>query len=217
MSGAEGDGRPRRRRAPVALTLLAACFLASGLVRLGDGALALAETGEMPRIIARDPSQGTDDTAADLARNPPLSPPLAGCVPDPGSDALLAAIREREAQLDTRAAELDDRARLLEVAELRVREQIAALETIEARLAETVQIAETAAEDDLGRLVAVYESMKPKDAAEIFASMDLDFAAGFLARMQSEAAAPILAELDAGQAYAISVIMAGRNAAAPTE
>ena len=45
--------------------------------------------------------------------------------------------------------------------------------------------------------------------------MEPDFAAGFLARMRPDAAAAIMAGLDPKTAYAISVMFAGRNAAAP--
>jgi flagellar motility protein MotE (MotC chaperone) len=58
--------------------------------------------------------------------------------------------------------------------------------------------------------------MKPKDAAAIFESMDVTFAAGFLARMNRDAAARLMAGLSAEKAYSISVVMAGRNARAPT-
>jgi flagellar motility protein MotE (MotC chaperone) len=44
-----------------------------------------------------------------------------------------------------------------------------------------------------------------------------DFAAGFIGRMQPAAAAAILAGMEAEQAYAISVLLAARNARVPTE
>ncbi|MEM9010057.1 MAG: hypothetical protein AAGE18_02440 [Pseudomonadota bacterium] len=215
MTTAKAKPKAKARRAggPAALALLAGCFLASSLLRLGDNAAAFAQEVEP---IARDLSQPQLAEAA-VETDPPLTPPLQACAPDPGTDALLAAIREREAQLDTRAEELADRAQTVRVAEARLREQMAAIETMEARLAETLALAEDAAENDIGQLVAVYEAMKPKDAAEIFSSMDLQFAAGFLARMRSDRAAPILSELNAEQAYAISVIMAGRHADVPTQ
>jgi flagellar motility protein MotE (MotC chaperone) len=47
--------------------------------------------------------------------------------------------------------------------------------------------------------------------------MSPEFAAGFLGRMAPEAAAAILSGMSAEAAYGISVIVAGRNANAPTE
>ncbi|MEZ5673973.1 MAG: hypothetical protein R3D81_01625 [Thalassovita sp.] len=78
-------------------------------------------------------------------------------------------------------------------------------------------VADQAAERDIGTLVAVYENMKPKDAAPLFEEMDPNFAAGFLSRMKPEAAAGIMAGLSPNVAYTISVVLAGRNAEAPKE
>jgi len=79
------------------------------------------------------------------------------------------------------------------------------------RLERLLAVARTAAETDIAQLVSVYEAMKPKDTARIFAEMTPDFAAGFLARMQPEVAARVVAALDPEKAYSISVVLAGRN------
>jgi flagellar motility protein MotE (MotC chaperone) len=96
-------------------------------------------------------------------------------------------------------------------------QKLEALEDAEARLSGTISRVETGAEDDISRLTAVYENMKPKEAAELFSQMAPDFAAGFLARMRPDAAAAIMAGLTPRAAYAISVVLAGRNAGAPRE
>ena len=80
-----------------------------------------------------------------------------------------------------------------------------------------VTLADGAAEGDLDRLTAVYEAMKPSDAARLFAAMSSDFAAGFLGRMKPAAAAAILAGMPPDSAFAVSALIAGRNARAPTE
>ncbi len=59
--------------------------------------------------------------------------------------------------------------------------------------------------------------MKPKDAAVLFEAMDAGFAAGFLSRMRAEAASALFSNLSPEKAYALSAIMAGRNANAATE
>lgn len=105
----------------------------------------------------------------------------------------------------------------LDLADHAIEEKIAALETAERALSATLALADGASESDLGRLTSVYENMKPKDAAALFETMDPAFAAGFLARMRPETAAGIMAGLSPQVAYKISVILAGRNAAVPTE
>ena len=101
------------------------------------------------------------------------------------------------------------------MAEAEIAERLEELRAAEAELAATVAQVETAAESDLGRLVQVYESMKPGDAAALFQTMAPEFAAGFIGRMNPNAAAAILTGLEPDTAYTISVIIAGRNANAP--
>ena len=112
-------------------------------------------------------------------------------------------------------AELDAREQTLALVEASIAEDLQRLEQAEAELRATMAAADQAAENDIGRLTAVYENMKPKDASALFQAMEPAFAAGFLGRMRPEAAAKILAGLEPQAAYTISAILAGRNARAP--
>jgi flagellar motility protein MotE (MotC chaperone) len=182
------------------LTFIAACFVASAVVRVGDMGSAMAQAP------APEP---TAPPRAGPARAPTLAEQAAACGVEPGP--LIEAIRERAAALEAREARLAERESLLTVAESRVREEIARLEAAESALAATLALADGASERDVAHLVGVYETMKPKDAAQVFAEMDPRLAAGFLARMRADAAAAILAAMDAPRAYAVTVIMAGRH------
>lgn len=170
-----------------ALTLVAGCFLISAAFRLIVAAPALAQQ---------------------LAPGASGQPQHSG---GPETDALLEAVRERGAQLDKREREIAERFALLELAEKEIEKNRAALLEAEDKLAATMALADTAAEQDLARLTAIYENVKPKRAAEIFQSMDTSFAAGILAMMSPDQAGDILTLVDADTAYAISVLMAARN------
>jgi len=139
------------------------------------------------------------------------------CEAPPDTAQLLAAIQARQGQLDSREAQIEKRLQALAEAERRMRENTAALVAAEQKLAATLAIADQAAEADLTRLTAVYENMKARNAARVFAAMAPEFAAGFLARMRADAAADILSNMEPDAAYAISLIVAGRNARAPRE
>jgi flagellar motility protein MotE (MotC chaperone) len=178
------------------LPLLAGLLILSGLIRAGGGVgLAIAEGAlAHPETMAGD------------------------AVPEvTGPAALMAALQEREARVTANEAALADRAQALNVAEAEIREQLEALAAAEASLVATLALADSAAEDDLTRLTAVYENMKPQDTAALFATMDPAFAAGFLGRMRPDAAAAVMTNLAPDVAYSISVLLAGRNAAVPTE
>jgi len=181
---------------PGALLIIALCFLGSGLFRAWDAGQALAaEAGNI-----------SPDGAAE---------PLAHCPAPLEPASMLAAFRERESQLDALEVRLADKEQVLRVAKLKIEEQIEDLEAAEANLAATLAKADGAAENDIARITAVYENMKPAKAAELFEAMDLEFASNFLIRMNADAAAAILSSIEPETAYSISVMMASRNAGVP--
>ncbi|WP_298492477.1 hypothetical protein [uncultured Maritimibacter sp.] len=193
----EGKGHDRRarRRGIVgrsALTLIAMCFMGSFVVRVAaeTGMALAAETGDEPAA--------TQTPVTDIAR-------------------LVQSLKEREDLIAEREAALEERAQTLAIAEDQIRKNLEALEQAEADLKSMIALSAEAAENDIEKLTSLYENMKPKEAVAVFAAMEPNFAAGFLGRMRSDAAAAILAGLDPEQAYAISVILAGRNANAPTQ
>lgn len=177
------------------LTILALMFAASGAMRFGQGVGA---------ALALQASPTTE----------PSAPPL-NC-PEP-PERLAEALRLRDAEITAREVALRERLAALSLSEKAIDARLAALAQAEASLKETLTIADGAAENDLARLTAVYEAMKPGEAAALFETMAPEFAAGFLGRMRPEAAAAVLSGMKPETAYSISVLVAGRNALAPKE
>ena len=95
------------------------------------------------------------------------------------------ALKAREAQITARETALTDRMAALSLSEAAIKTRMDEMTSAEASLKKTLQIADGAAEADLTRLTAVYEAMKPADAAKLFSEMAPEFAAGFLGRMNS--------------------------------
>ena len=195
-----GTKTGKRRRGGRKVLLAIAMMLAlSGMLRLGSGAGSAF-------------ASGSGKTAPDTAASDPAT-----CTTPDDIALVLSSLDEREARVAMLESDLADRMQALSVAETQIQRNLAALEEAEERLASTMARASTAAEEDLDRLTKVYENMKPKQAAPVFAAMDPEFAAGFLGRMRPDVAAAILAGLDPEAAYAISALLAGRNANVPTE
>ncbi|MCI2395297.1 hypothetical protein [Aliiroseovarius sediminis] len=189
--------RAANRRALLVLALLLG---ASGLIRLGGLGAAVA-----------------DDVDALLRGTSANQEELPICTTEADIEAVLTALRQREASVVKREAALEARMKALADADQQLTNKMQALVAAEDKLSATMAIAETAASNDLERLTVLYENMKPKQAAPLFETMDPEFAAGFLSRMKPAAAAQIMAGLDPQVAYAISVIFAGRNTDVPTK
>jgi flagellar motility protein MotE (MotC chaperone) len=197
-----------RRPARGTLTLVALLLVASAVVRLGDDA------GRAYAVTEAALSGKSNKADEEMPKAPEIAS-KESCEPDPDIAAMLTAFKAREDRLAEREARLADRIQALAVADQQIENRLAALTEAEDQLRATLALADTAAEDDLARLTAVYESMKPKEAATLFEQMDPQFAAGFLGRMQPAAAAGVMAGLQPETAYAVSVILAGRNANVP--
>jgi flagellar motility protein MotE (MotC chaperone) len=185
------------------LVLLAVFLVGSAILRIG------LEAGP---AIAREVASLGDSEKTEGAQTPVLA--------SHGSaelQTMLAAFQQREERLERREAEFEDRMKALEIADRAIEQKLADLKKAENDLLKTLALADGAAETDVGTLTAVYEKMKPKDAAALFEEMDPTFAAGFLARMRPEAAAGVMAGLSPEAAYTISVVLAGRNGNVPRE
>ena len=170
--------------------LIVVCFFGSAALRLTDDNWALA--------------QGIGEA-------------VQGEAAAPGGEALLAAIRDREAQLEAEEKRLADRRQSLTGAEAKLAEQLAAFEKAQANLEKTLSMADGAAEKDIARMTAVYEAMKPAEAAKIFEKMDVSFAAGLMSRMRPEVAADVLTGMAPEAAYAVTLTIASRNHGVPVQ
>jgi len=185
--------RPSPRSGRGTLVILTLFLAASGALRVGSGI-----GSAMAKSAVEVPVPGKDPQSCPI-------PPL----------ALTEALNTREAQISAREATLADRMAALALAEAAIKARIDEMAAAEAGLKKTLQIADGAAEADLTRLTAVYEAMKPADAAKLFGEMAPEFAAGFLGRMTPGAAAAVMSGMDPAKVYSISVLIAGRNANAP--
>ncbi len=185
--------KPRSRSGRGTLLILTLFLAASGALRVGsDVGAALANSVVETAVPAADPQ---------------------ACPATPL--ALAEALSAREGQVAAHETSLADRMAALALAEAAIKARMDEMTVAEASLKRTLQIADGAAEADLTRLTAVYEAMKPADAAKLFGEMAPEFAAGFLGRMTPGAAAAVMSGMDPAKVYSISVLIAGRNAMAP--
>jgi flagellar motility protein MotE (MotC chaperone) len=153
-----------------ALIILALFLASSGALRVGG-------------VVGQAMANANDPVAETVAPAECPTPP----------PALLKALNDREAQVAVQEAAAKDRMAALSLADAALTKRLEELAAAEASLKEVLAIADGAAEKDLARLTAVYEAMKPADAAAILSGMPPD------------------------KAYSISILIAGRNALAPKE
>ncbi len=134
--------------------------------------------------------------------------------PDELTEAELKVLQElakRRAQLDQRERNIDMRGGLLKAAEKRIEEKITQLKALQASLSTKIKAGGEETDPQIKSLVKIYEKMKAKDAARIFAQLDLDILLKVIRRMKEAKSAPILAAMDPSRAKEVTVELARRS------
>jgi flagellar motility protein MotE (MotC chaperone) len=139
---------------------------------------------------------------------------MATTLPTGAERVILERLQERRQQLDTRARELDIREGLLAAAEKRVEARLGELKEVEAHIAAASEKKDEAETIRLKSLVAMYENMKPRDAAKIFDRLELGVLIDVASQIKPRNMADILALMSPDVAEHLTVELASRAHAA---
>jgi flagellar motility protein MotE (MotC chaperone) len=121
---------------------------------------------------------------------------------------LLERLTARRTELQAYEEDLAMRESIVDAAEKRIEERTATLEALEAQISTLVDQREEMETGQFAGIVAMYETMKPKDAANIFNNLDMEVLLRVAKTMSPRKMAPILAEMDAARAQELTVQMA---------
>lgn len=121
---------------------------------------------------------------------------------------VLRSLQARREALDEREAGITTREGATAAAEGRLQEQIAELKAVETRIQGLLSQMETKGNERMASLVKTYESMKPKDAANIFNGMDDAVLIDIAKAMKPATLAAILAAMNPKRAEALTRMLA---------
>lgn len=124
---------------------------------------------------------------------------------------ILQELAERREALDLRSQEIDKRAIQLKVAEDEIDKKLRQLQEYEAKLKKLINTYSDKEKAQLNSLVKVYSSMKPKDAARIFDTFDMDILVAILKEMKPSVSSSILAQMNALKAKAVTTELMSNN------
>lgn len=124
---------------------------------------------------------------------------------------LASAVKDRMYSLDRRETAIADREAELKTYEAQIDKRLAELEEANGALQDKIEVVKESRNEDIAKLAAIYEGMKPDQAGKIINEMDSKFAAGLLSAMNNEQAARVVASMDSEKAYLVSVILANRS------
>jgi len=125
---------------------------------------------------------------------------------DKDSDLYKQLVGRRE-QLDKRDSDLSAREAMAKVAEQRINQKIKELETLRTQVQTLLGQASAAQAAQIENLVKIYETMKPKEAARIFETLEMPILLGVVQKMKPARTAAVLSEMDPQKAKDVTVAL----------
>ena len=207
-------------RIPRILPLVAIALVGVAAVRLIGAGPGLFQGAQ---AWAEGVSQGAVE-AGDSAATPSGPPAPAACaVPveelarqaglSPAELRILQNLSERRGELDARDVDFETQLPLLISAEAKAQERIDELTALRAEIQGLLGQVSEREQEETNRLVQVYQAMRPRDAAPVFARLNDDVRLPVAAAMRPRALAAIMAEMDPEAARTLTQRLAARYGA----
>lgn len=124
---------------------------------------------------------------------------------------ILQELAERREALDIRSREIDKKAVQLKVAEDEINKRLKQLQEYEQKLRKLIVEYNDKERAKINSLVKVYSTMKPKDAARIFDTLDTEVTVSLLKEMKPSSSSAILSQMKAEKAKEITDLIIGNN------
>lgn len=207
-------------------------FAAGGLLFLKAVGLLSGDLAGPRQVMAQDttipgiesPADADITTGATPGAAPAAAPAAAPRPPQPlpqaaapqaptvsaAERAILERLQERRQELDTRQRELDMRENLLRATERRMEQRVNELRELETRITGLEQRRDEAEQTRFRGVVSMYESMRPKDAARIFDSLDMNVLIEVARAMRPPKLADVIAQMQAEPAKRLTTELARR-------
>ena len=172
--------------------------------------------------MAQQSSEGQADSDSSEGGAPPGSTPLqetdveTPVLGDPNRFSerevqLLQELAERRTVLDAREQRLEEREVLLKAAEQRLVEKQTELTSTKEEIVALLKQQDKQEKAKINQLVAIYENMKPKDAANIFNELEMPVLLQVIKNMKERKVAPVIASMSAEKARSLTKELADQR------
>ena len=182
--------------------------IADGVSSIG-GAPAVAEEKEEPAVEEEMPVAAAP--AEEVAEEEPPAWRDASDLDAEFSishDEIFEDLKARRQNLEQRERALTTREALLKAAEQELDRKFQELSNLRGEIENLLTQQSEEETKRLDSLVKIYEGMKPKDAARIFDTLDLDVLVAVMGKMSERRLSPILASMNPERARTITIMLA---------
>ncbi|NVJ69004.1 MAG: hypothetical protein HWE08_01535 [Alphaproteobacteria bacterium] len=185
------------------------------LVALGMRGVSLYTGYDLMVASAQEQKPAADTPQNDEESGPEAETKLASAVPPPvlGLSSteemqLITQLKQRREHLEQRERALDLQQQLLASTEKRINDKIVQLQDLEVKIKEHLRLFEDAEKKQLDAIVAVYEKMKPKDAAPRFEALALQTQVDLVTRMKPSKVAALMENMTPSKASILTTELA---------
>jgi len=190
-----------------------------GVFSSANAVEAAPATDDPPPLTQTDIDKAVKDAAkkADLETTPEVAPRGNDNVPAPpifsraftASELdVLQSLSKRRDELEKRERRIADREALLSAAEQEVDEKVKELNKLKGEIEGLLGKQQQMEDARINSLVKIYEAMKPKEAAVIFNTLNLDVLLSVISRMSERKSSPVLAAMDPDKARIVTIRLA---------
>jgi len=125
---------------------------------------------------------------------------------------LFEDLKKRRSMLDGRDRELAVREALLKAAQQEIDQKYDELVSLKSEIEVLLKQQSDEEKARIASLVKIYEGMKPKDAARIFNTLDMDVLLSVVGRMSERKSAPVIASMDPARARNLTIQLMDQKA-----
>ncbi len=163
---------------------------------------------------AANPGEGPDSIQVPATPAPEAEPAPAEDLQTNFSAAeveVLQSLSKRRADMDKREKALETREALLQASEQEIDKKVSELNKLRDEIKDLLGQQEKMEGDRIASLVKIYEGMKPKEAATIFNTLDMDVLLNVISRMSERKSSPILAAMAPDKARLVTIRLADQR------
>lgn len=161
------------------------------------------QAAPMVQTSQEQPPATAPNASLPQAEPPPTSPQ--GYNFSDSEIEVLKSLSKRREELDRRERRIEEQQALLDAAEKEVERKISELNALRAEIEDLLGKQQKEQDARIVSLVKIYEGMKPKEAATIFNTLDINVVISVIGRMNERRSSPILASMDPEKARLVTI------------
>lgn len=174
------------------------------------------EEAKTPEASAKTDEKGAAEVPAAIAEAKTEAPKKVSAIRDSSNATLcivdqdaIEDIQKRKAELDSKGKELAAKEMELRAKEKALEDELGKLQEIRDEIAKIEDLQKKGSEEKVNKLVETFETMSPKNAAQVIATIDESLAVAAMQKMSTQKLAKVMNVMETQKSSRLSEMLAG--------